>query len=230
MMRISFRGQNLSDFTRQPAASVRLLLPSPGTDSPAIPTWNGNEFLLSDGNRPVIRTLTPRRVDPETGELDLEIVLHDHGALSDWARSARSGSQAAISGPGRGYTVDPDATRFLLAGDETALPAIGQLLEVLPSRVVTDVRVEVARPEARLDLPGRSQTMIGWFDLPDGKPPGDALVSSLQATDIDRGTRVWAAGEAAAMQRLRRYFFEDLGLPRAHAVVRGYWKHGRRGS
>jgi NADPH-dependent ferric siderophore reductase len=39
---------------------------------------------------------------------------------------------------------------------------------------------------------------------------------------------VWAAGEAAAVQRIRSHLFVDRGLPRAHATVRGYWKHGRR--
>jgi NADPH-dependent ferric siderophore reductase len=40
---------------------------------------------------------------------------------------------------------------------------------------------------------------------------------------------VWVAGEAAAMQRIRRHLFEDRGLSRAQASVRGYWKHGRGG-
>jgi NADPH-dependent ferric siderophore reductase len=40
---------------------------------------------------------------------------------------------------------------------------------------------------------------------------------------------VWAAGEAAAMQRIRRHLFDEREVPRAQATVRGYWKHGRRG-
>jgi NADPH-dependent ferric siderophore reductase len=40
---------------------------------------------------------------------------------------------------------------------------------------------------------------------------------------------VWAAGEAAAVQRIRRHLFDDRGLPRAQTSVRGYWKHGRAG-
>jgi NADPH-dependent ferric siderophore reductase len=230
MMRISFMGPNLSDLTGQPAASVRLLLPSPGKESPEIPTWNGNEFLLSDGSRPIIRTLTPRRVHPDTGELDLEIVLHQHGALSDWARSVRPGERAAISGPGRGYDIDAEASGFLLAGDETALPAIGQLLESLPSEAPVLVLVEIARPDARFQLPAHPRATIEWVDLAPGDPPGTALAAAVQEIDLSSGTRLWAAGEAAAMQRLRRYFFEALEVPRSHAVVRGYWKHGRRGN
>ena len=35
------------------------------------------------------------------------------------------------------------------------------------------------------------------------------------------------AGEAAAVQRIRHHLFDERGLSRSHAVVRGYWKHGR---
>jgi NADPH-dependent ferric siderophore reductase len=37
------------------------------------------------------------------------------------------------------------------------------------------------------------------------------------------------AGEATAVQRIRRHLFEDGRLPRVRASVRGYWKHGRSG-
>jgi NADPH-dependent ferric siderophore reductase len=54
-------------------------------------------------------------------------------------------------------------------------------------------------------------------------------VAAVSGANIVADTRVWVAGEAAALQRLRRHLFEDRGLPRAHAWVRGYWKHGRSG-
>ena len=41
-----------------------------------MPAWNGNEFLLPDGSRPAIRTLTPLRIDTDGLELDVEVVLH----------------------------------------------------------------------------------------------------------------------------------------------------------
>ena len=119
-----------------------------------MPAWNGNEFLLPGGDRPTIRTLTPRRVDADELELDVEIVVHGNGIASRWAASATPGTRAAISGPGRGYTIDRDAPPFVLAGDETAIPAMSQLLELLPAETPVAVHVEVARPDARLALPG----------------------------------------------------------------------------
>ncbi len=62
-----------------------------------------------------------------------------------------------------------------------------------------------------------------------GGAPGAVLVPAVTALDLAPDVRVWAAGEAAAMQRIRRHLFEDRGLTRRQAVVRGYWKHGRAG-
>jgi NADPH-dependent ferric siderophore reductase len=230
MVRVTLGGADLEGLTvEQPAASVRLLLPSPGDGELVIPRWNGNEFLLPDGPRPTIRTLTPRRVDPEALELDVEIVVHGGGVASRWAEAAETGDPAAISGPGRGYAIDRDAPAFLLAGDETAIPAISQLLQALPGESPVQVRIEVGHPDARLGLPEHPHATIEWSDLAPGASAGDALAAAIRGTDFPPGTRVWVAGEAAAMQRIRRHLFQDRGLPRGQASVRGYWKHGRSG-
>src|SRR5207244_10313158 len=80
MVRVTFAGPDLEGLTvEHPAASVRLLIPSAGAHELVVPVWNGNEFLLPDGQRPAIRTFTPRRVDPAALEIDLELVLHRAG-------------------------------------------------------------------------------------------------------------------------------------------------------
>ena len=227
--RITLAGSELEGLTvEHPAASVRLLLPSTGTQDLVVPTWNGNEFLRPDGRRPTIRTFTPRRVDLEAQELDLEIVIHGDGAASEWAGRAEPGDPAAISGPGRGYSIDGEAPAFFLAGDETAIPAISQLLETLPADKRVRAHIEVARPDARLVLPDHPRATVEWFDLRAGASPGDALVAAVRGVDLAVGTQVWVAGEAAAVQRIRRHLFEDVGLPRAQVSARGYWKAGRR--
>lgn len=230
MLRVTLAGPELAGFTvEQPAASVRLLLPPPGERRLVMPAWNGNEFLLPDGRRPTIRTFTPGRVDPDGPELDLDVVVHDGGTASRWAADAREGDETAVSGPGRGYAVDADAPAHLLGGDETAIPAIAQLLAAVPPDAPVQVHVEVAHPDARLALPAHPRATVAWWDLPAGAPPGDALVAAVQAADIADGTRVWVAGEAAAVQRIRRHLFEERGIPRPLTSVRGYWKHGRSG-
>jgi NADPH-dependent ferric siderophore reductase len=212
----------------EPAASVRLLVPRSPGEALEVPRWTGNEFLYEDGARPPIRTLTPLRVDPDAGALDVEIVLHGDGPVSGWGATARAGDEVAVSGPGRGYAVDGSARRFLLAGDESAVPAIAQLLAVLPSQATVDVVVE-APADGRRDLPEHPGADVRWCDPRPAEPPGRALVDALVQTPVDDDARIWVAGEAAAVQRIRRHLFEQVGVPRARAVVRGYWKHGRRG-
>jgi len=230
MVRVTLGGAELAGFTvEQPAASVRVLLPTPGGADLVVPSWNGNEFLLPDGRRPTIRTLTPWRFEPDALELDVGIVVHGGGVASDWALSAEPGESAAISGPGRGYTVDGDAPAYLVAGDETAVPAITQVLAAVPDTTTVHVRVEVAHPDGRLALPEHPGATVEWCDLAPGAAPGDALGAAVRDVEVADGTRVWAAGEAAAVQRIRRHLFDERDLPRAQTSVRGYWKHGRAG-
>ncbi len=231
LRRITLGGEALAGFTAdEPAASVRLLIPRPGAPELVIPTWRGNEFLLPDNVKPTIRTFTPSAFDPVALELDIDVVIHGHGPASDWAAGAIPGAPAAVSGPGRGYTVDPSASRFVIAGDESAIPAIRQVVDALPVRATAVVFVEVSRPNARTPISARAQAPITWLDLADDAPPGSQLVDAMKGAHIDAGTRIWAAGEAAAMQRIRRQCFEEIGVPRAHCTIRGYWKHGRGGN
>ncbi|MDQ3979475.1 MAG: siderophore-interacting protein [Actinomycetota bacterium] len=228
---MTFGGPELEGLTvEEPAASVRLLLPSPGEADLVIPTWSGNEFLLPDGRRPAIRTFTPLRVDPDVLELDVEVVIHGGGVASEWAEAAEAGQPAAMSGPARGYVIDRDAPAFMLAGDETAIPAMGQLLEVLPSERPVEVHVEVADAAARLPLPRHPGATVEWHEAGSDAAPGDALLAAVRQAELAPGARIWVAGEAAGVQRIRRYLFEERGLSRSEATVRGYWKHGRAAS
>jgi NADPH-dependent ferric siderophore reductase len=230
LMRVTLTGSELQGLViEQPASSVRVLLPSPGEAELVIPRWNGNEFLLSGGRRPAIRTFTPGRVDDLAQKLDIDVVIHGRGVASAWAESAVGGEPAAVSGPGRGYVIDRDAPAFLLAGDETALPAIGQVIAAIPRETPVQVVIEVADARAQIDLLAHPRAEVAWLVLPPEGAPGDALVTGVRDADIAPETRVWAAGEAAAMQRVRRHLFEERGLPRRHALVRGYWKYGRAG-
>lgn len=225
LVRVRLGGDSLLGFdVPDLAASVRLLLPRPGRDHIELPRWNGNEFLHEDGQRPAIRTLTPLDPDPAAGTLDVEIVVHDGGPMSDWVQRARPGQPAAISGPGRGYEIDGGAASLVLAGDESALPAIGQILAAAPADLPVTALVEVAHPDARIDLPAGPRSTVEWLDRDPGQRPGDVMVEAVTTRPVSDGAKLWVAGEAAAVQRIRKHLFEGLGLSRSDAVVRGYWK------
>jgi len=227
LKRITLTGPALEGFDHGlPAASVRMLL-GPDPRNLVVPIWKGNEFLLEDGSRPVIRTLTPLRFDPRALSLIIEVIRHGRGPLSQWADTVRDGDVVAVSGPGRGYHIDTAAHSFLLAGDESAIPAIHTLVEALPLGAKVQVFIETRDLDATIELPAHPQMAVRWLKLENGSRPGSALIAALEELQLDPEVRVWVAGEAAAMQRIRHHFFDDRELPRSHAVIRGYWKQDR---
>lgn len=227
MLRIVLAGDELDGFSIEaPASSVRLLLPPPESDELVMVTWTGNQFELPDGSRPPIRTFTPRRFDADRNELTLDIVLHDHGAATDWARRASPGDEVAISGPGRSDDLDPDARSHLLVGDESALPAIAQLLEWIPDDRSVDVHVEIRAPAAQIALPDHPNATVDWHVAHDGASPGGAMTDALMGVR-DLADDIWVAGEAAAVQQIRKHLFDERSRDRSDVTARGYWKQGR---
>lgn len=220
MTRLIFHGDDLAGFpVPDPGASVRLLIPD--DDELVIPTWQGNEFRYDDGRRPTIRTFTPRRFDADGLLLDIDVVLHDGGTVSRWATQSGPGAAAAISGPGRGYEIDPRAERYVLIGDETAIPAICQMLEHLGDVEIV-VHIDIRSSSARVDL--HRDVGEHWHIHGSVHEIGGAAIEALDGLEFSGGDRIWAAGEAGAMQRLRRYLFEQRGVDRSQTSVRGYWK------
>jgi NADPH-dependent ferric siderophore reductase len=241
---VALGGERLDEMVLdEPASAVRLFLPRTNGEPPTttgegrrsgkprfedlLPTWRGNEFLLSDGTRPAIRTFTVRRWRPEESVLELLIVIHGPGAASDWAAAAEPGQMVAVSGPRRGARVDQDASAYVLLGDETATAALSRLLEALPGNIPVDVHVEVAELPFKFQVPSHPRASVTWHEPLPSDPSGESLVGVIEKMRIEPGLGIWAAGEAVAMQRIRRHLFHTLGLPRSRAEVRGYWKRGR---
>lgn len=225
MRRIVVGGEGVDAFADpQPGSSVRVLVPPPGGKL-VLPEWTGNQFEL-DGERAPIRTFTPRIVDAARNELTIDIVLHDSGVATDWARTAVVGSEIAVSGPGRSDPFDAGAESHLLAGDESTIPAICQFLEAIPLARSVDVHIEVVSDDARIELPEHEGATITWHVAAPGVPPGSAMVSAVMAID-ELPDAIWVAGEAASVQRLRKHLFDERGRDRSSVTARGYWKHGR---
>lgn len=226
LARVTLEGENLTQLeVTQPASSVRVLLPQPD-GSLDLPAWDGNQFVLDQAKRPAVRTLTPRIHDGDGRRLCVDVVVHgDRGLAAQWAAQGPIGTTAAISGPARGYDVDPAASLLVLGGDETAVPAISQILEALPARVGASVFLEVPGTELP-PIPSHPKCLVEWI-APAPGGPGRALAERLGEVDLPDASRLWAAGEAAAMQRIRQRLFHERNIPRGQATIRGYWKHGR---
>lgn len=209
---------------------VRIVLGGDGfaafEDRPETDKYAKLRFTSADG-MPVTRTYTIRRVDHEARTLTIDFVVHgDEGLAGPWAAGARPGDRLSLIGPGGGYAPDPEADWHLLAGDLSAVPAIGAALEALPSDAVGTAVIEIDGPEAEIALPAPAGVTVVW--LVDEGHDSEHLASALRNVPWRQGrVQVFAHGERESMKAIRRVLFDERGLDRAQVSLSGYWARGR---
>ncbi|QZH58591.1 siderophore-interacting protein [Mycolicibacterium farcinogenes] len=189
--------------------------------------------------RPTVRTYTVRKVDRERGEITIDFVVHgEQGVAAPWAAAAVPGQPAYLMGPSGAYTPDPAADWHLLAGDESALPAIGAALEALPDDAIGKVFIEVAGPADEIELTAPAGVEITWVhrggraDLVGDDHAGDnaPLIAAVkEAAWLPGQVQVFIHGEAqAVMHNLRPYIRKERGVAAKWAAsISGYWRRGR---
>jgi len=202
-----------------PRGGALRLPPSDGDDM----RWYQAFLAIPEQERPWLRSFTVRRVDPDRGELDVDFVLHgDAGPAVRWARSAAVGQVLGRYGPSAAYRVPLRAGDwYLFAGDETALPAIGSLLESLPPDARGLAYVEVADPAERHELSTPDGVAVRWLS----RAAGESVVAAVRAATFPAGeVSAWLAGEAGAVRVLRRHLVADRGVPKRSVEFSGYWR------
>jgi NADPH-dependent ferric siderophore reductase len=215
-----------------PTSHLKVFLPPNGQDELLLPTPTpeglggaGSTWEHDEALRPVVRTYTPRRYDAASGTVEIQFVLHGAGPASEWAERASVGDQLAIGGPGGRFTLDTAAREWWIAADESAIPALGTLLEALPSSSIARVHVEVADADDEIVLPTKAKASITWHRRR-SNAYGAALLDAAGSDGIDPNARVWVACEAAAMRAIRRRFIAERPIQPAFMVTRGYWRVG----
>ena len=221
-------GDALEGFaTAAPTSHLKVFLPADGQTAPILPEYTPDGVVRAeDGPQPAVRTYTPRRFDEASGTLEIQFVLHGAGPASEWADRASVGDQLAVAGPGGRFSMDPAAERWWIAGDESAIPAVGTLLEALPDSAAAEVHLEVAGPDDEIELASQAKTTITWHHRRTPDAWGTELDEAARGAAIADGTRVWVACEAAAMRGIRRYLLGERRLPASFLVTRGYWRLG----
>ena len=154
-------------------------------------------------------------------ELVLDIVIHDEGLVTQWARTECVGDVVGISMPKGSFELPADAAWVVLVGDLTGLPAIARIGE----SVGLPVTAYVETPDHPLD--GYTDLPITWVDAPGPEQSGLAdLVRGI--TWPDGVGYFWMAGESAQMRDIRKHVRHDLGMASTSYDVMGYWS-GTRG-
>ena len=193
---------------------------------------------LPPAEQPVVRTLTVRRADPAAREIAIDVVVHgEHGAAGLWAATAEPGQPVYLMGPSGAYAPDPAADWHLLAGDETALPAISVALEALPANAIGQAFIEIAGPEDEIPLTAPQGVRIDWIyrggraDLIGEDRAGDfaPLIEAVKSAPWLPGqVHAFVHGEAqAVMHNLRPYIRKDREVDAKWASISGYWRRGR---
>ncbi len=274
--RVTFGGESLRRLHRCGPLGprdirVKLLLAADGSGpapAPAFdrPHWQAVWRALDESVRGVMRTYTIRRIHgtAEHPLVDVDFVLHPGGPAATWAEHARPGDLMRIVGPNAasewygGIEWRPPTTpgtRVLLVGDETAVPAIGSILETMPESYAGQVLVEVPTEDDFLTLPTKADLDVRFLARA-GRPRGDlaleeliqrwsgsdrsaAGAQELPEVDVDaellwevpeRGDApfyAWVAGEAAMVRTIRRHLVRERGVDRRGVAFMGYWREGK---
>lgn len=234
MVRITFGGPELMAFVGDgPDQRVKLFLPLAGQDEPRVPRhadWYQEYRAMSEDIRPVMRTYTIRQHHVDQAEVDIDFVLHgDEGPATRWAGRARPGDCVGLYGPYADYEPTPESDWQLICGDQTALPAIGAIIESLPPGAHAQAYVEVAGPGEEQRFSTDGDVHITWLHR-DGKAAGDrGLLDAVRAARWPAGQPyAWIAGESGAVKQLRRHLVSERGVDRAQVYFCGYWRHGLR--
>ncbi|WP_459957386.1 siderophore-interacting protein [Nocardia sp. IFM 10818] len=185
-------------------------------------------FPGADGE--IMRTYTVRSVDPAAQEIAIDFVYHgDEGVAGPWAAAAEPGDTIDVMGPGGAYAPRPDADWHLLAGDESALPAIAAACGALPLDAVGRVFVEISGPADELTFQHPEGVELTWIHR-GAADPGEKLADAVLAEPWREGqVQVFVHGEAqAVMHRIRPYIRKERGIPAEWASsISGYWRRGR---
>lgn len=232
MVRLTFGGEGFKDFTDRPVTDkyIKLLFADPSLgltppyDIDAIRRDHGPEAV------PVRRTYTVRKVDHQNGTIDVDFVVHgEDGLAGPWAAQAQPGDVVCFNGPGGNYKPEESVDWHLLAGDESALPAIATALEAMPSNAEGVAFIEVQDADDEIELAKPSAVEIRWVHRKaEFTPTTTKLAAEVMKYPWRSGlVQVFAHGEREMIKSLRRYLADDRGIDRRMMSLSAYWAYGR---
>ncbi|ONI61682.1 hypothetical protein ALI44B_15065 [Leifsonia sp. ALI-44-B] len=193
-IRVTFHSDDLQYFgTDCLDQRIKVVLPLAETGLDTFPQggdwWDAWRALPNEQRNP-FRTYTVRAVRPAEREVDVLFVSHgDSGPASSWVANATAGDEAILVGPNAlspdsaaGIAWNPGASRrLLLAGDETAAPAILAILESLPHDATGSVFIEVPDAADVLPVVAPEGVDVTWLPRADAESAAAASAASASA-------------------------------------------------
>jgi NADPH-dependent ferric siderophore reductase len=174
-VRVTFGSDDLATIGWDgPDQRIKVVLPLPEVGMEGFPSgedWYQDWRGLPDDKRHPMRTYTIRGAHAGRRELVVDFVAHgDFGPASRWVGTAALGDELIIlapdatSGDAGGYEWRPgESKRVLIAGDETAAPAICAIVESLPPDASGAVFLEVPTAADSLQLTAPAGVEVTWL-------------------------------------------------------------------
>lgn len=218
MQRLTLQGEALSHFPRDCEGSyIKLLFNDKGS---------ADLSILSEDDRPIMRTYTIRRFHPETSSIEVDFVRHvtqdlQCGFAARWAMAAQKGDTINIVGPGSISNLNTEADWFFMAADMTALPALSAKIRTLPEEAKGYAVISVLSPADIHPLHAPADMELIWLT------EGQALADSVRELEwLDGNASIWCACEFDLMRALRQYFRNEKEVDRENIYISSYWKQG----
>ncbi|EHK0842622.1 TPA: siderophore-interacting protein [Vibrio parahaemolyticus] len=218
MQRLTLQGEALSHFPRDCEGSyIKLLFNDMG---------GADLSILSEDDRPIMRTYTIRRFHPETSSIEVDFVRHvtqdlQCGFAARWAMAAQKGDTINIVGPGSISNLNTEADWFFMAADMTALPALSAKIRTLPEEAKGYAVISVLSPADIQPLHAPAGMELIWLT------EGQALADSVRELEwLDGNASIWCACEFDSMRALRQYFRNEKEVDRENIYISSYWKQG----
>ena len=234
LRKISLGGPELSAFTNEagtqgefislgPDDHVKIFFPDAVSNILTLPTQETGRLRWPRDPSAISREYTPRLYDPESGKLDLEFVLHDHGIAEQWAAETKVGDQIHIAGP-KASMLMPVAARAILFGDETAIPAIANWLAMRPASMHIKAFIFSDDPDMQQLLRQAENVELNWLEqAPD---TAEAFIDLIKPLALSADDFLWGACERSSADALRSAV-KSLDLPSERCDISNYWTRGQ---
>lgn len=236
--RVTVGGVGLDDFESVGFDQwFRLFFPKPHQHEFRLPRdlerWWPEYRDMAELEKPHCANYTVAEFRPQSGEMDIDVVLHGdaHGRLEGgvaiWAAGARPGDELAILDQGRIFDRPDDAESVYIACDETGLPGVAGALRDLPSWVAGWAVIEVPDAGDIRPLSAPPGVDVNWVVRTASAAPGSAALEAVADRAIDaRDAYAYVVGESDLATAGRRSFVRR-GLAKDRITFSGYWRRSR---
>ncbi|WP_022872048.1 siderophore-interacting protein [Nesterenkonia alba] len=232
MVRVVLGGDGFSgiEFKEDTDQYIKLLFADPALGLQRPYDLDALRDQLPQDQMPVTRTYTIRHIDRERQHIWVDFVIHgDEGIAGPWAAGAQPGDQISFFGPGSGYAPRPEADWHLLAGDESALPAIAASVESMPAQAQGLALIEVRDAAEEQPIAAPAGVEVRWLHRgADFSPETTQLTAAVAEVEIPSGdVQIFIHGEREQMKAIRRNLVKERGVDRRGMSLSAYWAYGR---